>query len=374
MKIAINCWVLRNKNLDGIGYYTINSVKEIIKSHPEVRFQILCDKNFTETYFDFPNVSKHPIFPALRHPFLYVFYIQIVMSIFLRRHRPNVLVSMDGFISLFSSTKQLPVIYDINFEHQPEGLKFWNRIYFRFFFKRFVKKADRIATISEYSKTDISEFYKIDKGKIDNVSAGINANFGLLDDEKIKQVRKKWSEEKPYFFFVGSMHPRKNIGKLIQAFSIFKRQSDANYKLLLAGSILWSAGEIKDAYEASEFKQDIVFTGRLSDQELQDVLGACFALSFVPLFEGFGLPVVEAMQSGVPVICSNVTSLPEVAGDAALLVDPLNVDAIAGCMKLLYHDNDLRSELVAKGFVQKEKFSWPRTGSLLWKSIKELTN
>ena len=177
MTVAINCWILRNKKLDGIGYFTVNAIADLVKDHPEIQFQILCDKKFTEPYFDFPNVSKHRIFPALRHPILYVFYMDVVLPLFLRKHKPDILLSMDGFLSLLAGCKQIPVIYDINFEHKPEDVKLKNRIYYRFFFKRFANKANRIATISEYSKTDIADYYKISPDKIDNVSCGINSNF-----------------------------------------------------------------------------------------------------------------------------------------------------------------------------------------------------
>ena len=207
MKIAINCWLLRNKQLDGMGYFTVNTISRLIHMHPEVHFQILCDKNFTENYFDFKNVSAHPVFPALRHPLLYLYYMEIVVKKFLKKHRPDIFVSTDGFLCLSASTKQLSIIYDINFEHFPKDIKLKNRIYFRFFFKRFARKAKRIATISEYSKMDISKFYQIPPGKIDNVSCGINSNFFPLANERITEIRREVSEGKPYFFFVGSMHP-----------------------------------------------------------------------------------------------------------------------------------------------------------------------
>jgi len=366
MKIAINCWVLRNKQLDGIGYFTVNSISRIIRSHPEVQFQVLCDKKFSEPYFDFPNVTRHYIFPALRHPVLYVLYMEFILPFFLRKHRPDLFVSAEGFLSLLSGCKQLPIIYDINFEHKPEDLKLKNRLYFRFFFKRFARKARRIATISEYSKQDIAGFYNIDPAKIDNVSCGINSNFSPLSADEVKTVRQKWSGGMPYFFFVGSMHPRKNIGRLIEAFTLFKKNSRSDTKLLLAGSILWQKSAIEEAYSGSVYKDDIIFTGRLSDADLQQVLGAAMALSFVPVFEGFGLPIVEAMQCGVPVICSNVTSMPEVAGDATLLVDPYNTGDIASAMMKMDSDEGLRRSLIGRGHQQKTLFSWDRTAALLW--------
>jgi glycosyltransferase involved in cell wall biosynthesis len=374
MTVAINCWILRNKNLDGIGYFTVNAISNLIKDHPEVHFQILCDKKFTEPYFDFKNVSKHKIFPPYRHPILYVLYMEMVMPFFLRKHRPDIFVSADGFLSLLSRTKQLSLIYDINFEHKPEDIAWKNRIYFRFFFRKFARKAVRIATISEYSKKDIATFYNIDPKKIDNVSCGINSNFSPLTDKEIEATRARWSNGKPYYFFVGSMHPRKNIKRLIESFNLFKKNTGSDFKLLLAGSILWDKSEIEDAYTESDYKQDIIFTGRLSDEDLQKALGAAYALSFVPIFEGFGLPIVEAMQSGVPVICSNVTSMPEVAGNAALIVDPFQVESIANGMEQLYKDEGLRIRLIELGHIQKKKFSWTRTAGLLWDCIKQAVN
>lgn len=369
MTIAINCWILRNKKLDGIGYFTVNTVANLIKQHPEVQFQILCDKKFTEDYFDFPNVTKHKIFPALRHPVLYVIYMELVLPFFLWKHKPDLMVSMDSFLSLISGCKQIPIIYDINFEHKPEDIALKNRIYYRFFTKRFARKAKRIATISEYSKKDIADFYKIDAELIDNVSCGINSNFSPLSKEEVIVVREKWSDGKPYFFFVGSMHPRKNIKRLIDGFNLFKERSQSDFKLVLSGSLLWQKTDIEDSYINSHYKDDIIFTGRLSDEDLQKVLGAAYALSFVPIFEGFGLPIVEAFQSGVPVICSNVTSMPEVAGDAALMVDPFNIESIAEGMSNLANNEHFRNELIDKGHLQKKLFSWSRTAELLWDCI-----
>jgi glycosyltransferase involved in cell wall biosynthesis len=371
MKIAINCWVLRNKQLDGIGFFAVNAISRIIKKNPEVQFQILCDKKFSEPYFDFSNVTKHKIFPPFRHPLLYIFYLEIVLPLFLRKARPDAIASVDGFLSLMSKCKQVPVIHDLNFIHYPKDLKLKNRLYYNFFFKRFAKKASTIATVSEYSKNDIINSFKIDENKIDVVWNDANGNFTPLTSEEIKAVQQKWSDGKPYFFFVGSMHPRKNIKRLIESFDLFKQQTNAEHKLLLSGNILWSKSEIENTYINSDYKNDIHFVGRLSDEDLRQVLGSAFALSFVPIFEGFGVPIIEAMQSGVPVICSNKTSMPEIAGDAAILVDPLNIPEIADAMKKIFYDNELRESLIEKGFEQKKKFSWDITAALLWETIEK---
>ncbi|MEO6538647.1 MAG: glycosyltransferase family 1 protein [Ferruginibacter sp.] len=369
MKIAVNCWILRNKQLDGIGNFTIETLKPLIQAHPEIEFQILCDRNFTENYFDFPNVTRHPIFPALRHPILYVFYMEIVLGLFLRKHKPDLFLGMDGFLCLNTRIKQLPVIYDLNFEHNPLDLPFRNRIYFRTFFKRFAKKARRIATISEYSKEDIAKTYGINPAIIDNVSCGIKDKFHPLTEDIKLLTRMKYSAGEEYFFFVGSMHPRKNIIRLFQAFDAFKKQTQSKFKLVLAGHILWDDENIKIVLDSLQYKKDVIFTGRVSDEVLNEMLGSAYCLSFVPIFEGFGLPIVEAFQAGVPVICSNVTSMPEVAGDAALQVNPFEVASIAGAMINIFYKPRLRNILISKGFEQKNKFTWQQTSTLFYECI-----
>ena len=371
MTIAVNCWVLRNKQLDGIGYFTINTLPWIIKNNPDVSFVILCDKNFSEPYFDFKNVTLRKVFPPYRHPLLYIFYMDFVLPIVLKKIKPDLFVSAEGFLSLLSSCKQLPIIYDLNFEHYPENLAFKNRLYFRFFFKRFAKKAKRIATISEYSKTDIIDTYKVSANKVDNVSCGINSNFYVLPNDKKLAARQKFSRGVPYFFFVGSMHPRKNMLRLLIAFNDFKKQSGCDFKLVIAGKMMWDNAEMLNVYETSPYKDDINFAGRLSDDEIKEALGAAYALTFVPVFEGFGLPVVEAFEAGVPVLTSKATSIPEVAGDAAVYADPFDVATITkGMMELYENKNDLCARLVEKGFQQKQFFSWDRTASLLWKCMQ----
>ncbi len=373
MKIAINCWVLRNRQLDGIGYFTVNTISRLIRNHPEQEFLLLVDKGYTGEWFTFSNVTFHYIFPPYRHPLLYIWYMEGVLSRFLKKQQPDLMLSMEGFLSLSSSIPQLPVLYDINFEHQPKDLKWQNRLYFGYFFRRFVKKAIRIATISEYSRQDIASFYSIPVGKIDNVSCGINGSFAPVDADTVAATRQRFTNGKPYFFFVGSMHPRKNIARLIEAYSLFREQSATDIKLVLAGALWWSKSIIETAYNNSRFKADIIFTGRLSEPDLKQVLGSALALSFVPIFEGFGLPIVEAMQSEVPVLCSNTSSMPEVAGDAAVIVDPYDTAAIAAGMLRLSGDASLREALVQRGKKQKEQFTWDRTAELLWKSIEKAT-
>lgn len=370
MRIAVNCWVLRNKQLDGIGNFTVETLQRMMKQHPEVEFMLMCDKNFTEDYFNFPNAKIYHVFPPYRHPLLYVWFMETMVPRFLKKHKPDLFLGMEGFMSLISNCKQLSVIYDLNFEHYPKDHTLKNRLYYRNFFKRFAKKANRIATISTYSKEDIVKCYGIDPNKIDNVSCGIKEKFSPLQPQEIERTRLKYAGEQPYFFFVGSMHPRKNIVRLLEAYGAFRKNNNG-IKLVLSGHIMWDDASIKAVMDEHPFKEDIVFTGRVNDEELKFLLGSALALTFVPTFEGFGLPIVEAFQSDVPVICSNTTSMPEVAGNAALLVDPFNTSEVADAMYTLYNNPILQKELIEKGRIQKQKFTWDRTSDLLFDSIEK---
>ncbi len=372
MKVAVNCWVLRNKQLDGIGYFVVHVLPLIIKNHPEVTFILFCDKNFTEPYFDFKNVVIRRIFPPYRHPLLYIIYLEFIIPFILSRWKPDLFLSTDGFLSLSSSCRQIPVIYDLNFEHYPENIALKNRLYFKFFFKRFAHKASRIATISEYSKMDIVQTYGISANLIDNVSCGIKFRLHSMSEDEKFMVRNQYASGLPYFFFVGSLHPRKNLPRLLQAFEEFKKRTKSGFKLVITGALLWDKSELLKSYQSNIYKDDIIFTGRLSEVELKRVLSASYALVFVPVFEGFGLPIVEAFEAGIPVLASNTTSLPEVGGDAVIYADPFDVSSIAGGMEKLYNDIEgLCIKLVERGFERKKLFSWERTAHLLWNCLQK---
>ncbi|MDO8929695.1 MAG: glycosyltransferase family 1 protein, partial [Bacteroidota bacterium] len=246
--------------------------------------------------------------------------------------------------------------------------------YYNYFFPLFARKAQRIVTVSSFSKEDIHKTYNIENDKIDVVYNGINTLYTPTSEGEMLIVKAKYSDGKDYFLFIGSLHPRKNITGLLLAYDAFRSSVESDVKLLIVGESMFKTRDIELTYEGMRFMSDVVFTGRLGNEALHQVLGASLALTFVPFFEGFGIPVIEAMNAGVPIICSNTTSLPEVGGDAVLYADPFDQSQIAEAMIKLYQDNELRESLIEKGFRQKEKFSWDKTADLLWRSIEVCAN
>jgi glycosyltransferase involved in cell wall biosynthesis len=369
VQIVVNTRLLIKDRLDGIGWFTYQTLKRITRNNPGVHFVFLFDRQYHNMFVFSDNITPLILSPQARHPFLYYVWFEISVKQLLNKMKPDLFLSPDGFLSLGANCKQLPVIHDINFLHYPGDSKWLTAKYYNYFFPRFAAKAARIATVSEYSREDIAKSYHIHPSKIDVVYNGINHFFmPVTGDDKVK-TRTKFAGGKEYFVSVGALHPRKNVVRLVMAFELFKKTTGSDMKLVLAGPGLWGLGDIRKAVEQSSVNTDIIFTERLSNTDLALVLGSAMALTFVPYFEGFGIPVVEAMAAGVPVITSNLTSLPEIAGEAALLVDPFNAESICNAMVRIFKEEELRKKLISEGSTRQTMFSWDRTSGLLWNSI-----
>jgi glycosyltransferase involved in cell wall biosynthesis len=371
VQIAVNTRLLLKNRLEGMGWFAYHTLKRITQANKDIHFVFLFDRDYDEEFLFSDNITPLILSPQARHPFLYYMWFEFSVKNTLNKMKPDLFLSPDGFLSLGAGCKQLPVIHDINFLHNPKDSKPLTGKYYNYFFPKFAKKATRIATVSEYSKKDISDNYKIDPSKIDVVYNGISSNFKPVDDIIKSSTRKKFSKGKDYFLFVGSLNPRKNLARLIQAFDGFKKETNSNMKLLIAGHHAWGIKEMYSTIDATSCKDDIIFTGRLGAEDLGNVMASAFALTFVPYFEGFGIPLVEAMQSEIPIITGNVTSLPEIAGDAAMYVNPYEVGEIKNAMIKLFRDENLQKQLIANGKLRKDNFSWDRSANLLWQSIEK---
>jgi len=374
MIIAVNTRLLLPEKLEGIGWFTRETLSRITHDHPEHQFLFIFDRPYANEFIFSKNITPIVLSPPTRHPFLWFIWFELQIPRILKKYKADLFFSPDGYLSLNTRIRQLAAIHDINFAHRPKDLPWLKAKYYNFFFPKFARKAKRIVTVSYFSKEDIIRTYKIASDKVDVVYNGVNTSYTPTSEDENLKIRNTYSGGKEYFLFIGSLHPRKNICGLLRAYDAFRTSVESETKLLIVGESMFKTSDIELTYEGMRYKDDVVFTGRLTNDELRHVLGASLALTFVPYFEGFGIPVIEAMNAGVPVICSNTTSLPEVGGNAVLYVDPFSLNQIKDAMIRIFQEKDLRDSLIEKGFVQKEKFSWDKTAELLWGSIQICAN
>lgn len=370
MRIAINTRFLLSRKMEGFGWYTYETTRRLVEQHPEHTFILFFDRAYDERFIFGTNVIPVVLHPQARHPLLFVLWFELAVHRALKKYKADVFFSPDGFLSLRSKVPQIPVIHDLNFEYYPQDIPRAAKIYLRHFFPKFAKKAAKIVTVSHYSKSDISRTYQIDPSRIAVGWNGASEQFVPLDGAKKAEVRNEFSLGNEYFLFVGALHPRKNVGRLLQAFERYQ-QSGGEHHLVIVGENLWKNKPAFAADLSPETRSRIHFTGHLPLETLTKVTASAICLVFVPYFEGFGIPLVEAMRCGVPVISGNLTSLPEVAGDAALYVNPFDVQEIADAMQKISGDQDLQEKLSAAGLQRAELFSWDHTAETIWNAIME---
>lgn len=374
MKIAINTRLLLKNKLEGIGWFTYETLIRIVNQHPEHEFYFIFDRKYDESFVFASNVTPIVIGPQARHPLLFYIWYEYSIPRVLKKIKADLFISPDAFGSLRAKTKTLTVLHDLNFEHFPNIMPRLVQKYYTYFTPKFAEKADRIATVSEFSKSDIVKQYGVSPNKVDVVYNGANKEFKPIEENTKRITKELYSKSCDFFVFIGALNPRKNLSNLFKAFDIFKEQNKTNIKLLIVGEKMYWSGEIKDTFDAMKFKEDIIFTGRLEPEELHKVVGSAMALTYVSIFEGFGIPIVEAWYAETPVITSNVTSMPEIAGDAAIIIDPFNPESIAEGLKSITFDENLREELIEKGKKRRLEFSWQKTADNLWSSIQKTLN
>ena len=370
MLIAVNTRMLVKGKMEGIGIFTMESMKRIVKKQSSHRFLFLFDRPFEPEFIFADNVIPVVVRPAARHPFLWYLWYEWSLPPVFKKMKPNLFIGTDGYLSLSSGIQTLSVIHDLNFEHYPQDLPFFNRLYYRHYFPRYAVQAKRIAAVSEFTRGDIVKTYGVDASKIDVVYNGAGEHFHPVSDSVQVATRQKFAQGCPYFLFVGALHQRKNIANLLRAYDEFRKNSSSNTKLVLVGQKRWWTHEMESVHQRMKYKEDVLFAGRVSDEDLVNITASALALTYVSTFEGFGIPIVEAMRCGIPVLTSNVTSMPEIAGEAAMICDPFSVTSISDGLRALNSDEELRTNMIRKGLERHKNFTWEKTADSLWASVE----
>ncbi len=371
MRILVNARFLIKGRLEGIGRYSYEILQRLVTSQPKDHFIFCFDRPFEEDFIFGPNVEGIVIWPPARHPALFFWWFEVGIPKAYKRYQADIFFSVDGFLSLSSRVdKNLLVVHDLAYHHYPHQLSTTVLWYYQRFTPRFVEKADHIITVSYASLQDIETIFPAARGKVSVSYNGCRSIFRPQGSAVDELTRMNCSGGHPYFLIIGAIHPRKNLERVLKAFGVFKSKSPTLTKLLIVGRKAWQTQSVESIYQRHSHRDEIVFLGYLEDDYLAKLLSASKGLIFVSLFEGFGLPIVEAMQTGVPVITSDRSSMVEVGGQAAILVNPESVQEIAEAMSLIDRDDQKVIELIERGFKRSADFSWDRAAEQVSEKLK----
>ena len=371
MKIVVNARFLIKDKLEGIGWFSHEVLRRMVEAHPEDEFIFLFDRPFDDTFLYAPNVKGVQLFPPARHPFLWYLWFEIAVKRYLNKHKPDAFFSPDGYLSLKASCPQVMVCHDIAFMHYPEYVPKLVNKYYRHYTPKFLKRADRVVTVSEFVKSDIYSTYNTPKDKIVVANNAAREAFEVIDEGERNAIQDQFTSGQPYFLYVGAIHPRKNVGLILKGFEQYKAKYNSDLKLVLLGRMAWQTDEFEQQLKHSPYAKDIVLPGYCTSETLVKITAGARAMVYVSKSEGFGIPLLEAMRCDVPLIISDKTSLPEVAGDAALKVGIDDHEQLAEHMNSIHTSESLRSDLISKGRSRVSFYTWERAANVCYAAILE---
>ena len=355
MRIAIDLRRIRNP---GIGRYMQCLTEAVLDQNSGHEFLLIMPPDAQET-ISIAGRDAEKLVCGLKY---YSLREQMELPRILRRQRVDLLHSPHFLLPLRSPCATVVTIHDVIYIACKEDLPSWTgRMYYRSMMGASARRAERIITVSEFSKKEIVRTLNIDPAKVGAIHSGISASFQRVSDlAQVQDVQAKYGIKKPFIFYAGIYKPRKNHAGLLRAFQRLIAGGVAA-QLVIAGPMNEGGAEVKKLALELGVHEDVVFTGVVDDFELAALYSGARVYACPSLYEGFGFTVLEAMACGTPVVCSAATSLPEIAGDAALYADPRSPQEFALALEKVLVDPQLRTELIEKGYKNCRRFSWKKT-------------
>jgi glycosyltransferase involved in cell wall biosynthesis len=359
IRVAIDAHSVGTK-LGGNESYAVNLIEALAQIDSTNNYTIYVTTNeardrFSNRWPNFKVRSTLPHTPLIRIP--------LTLSAELRKHPVDVL-HVQFTAPPFCPCPFVVSIHDLSFEHLPQTFKRRSRTQLRLTVRHSARRAARILSLSEHTRGDIMETYGIHPDRIEAIPPAAPDHFcRVTDTRELQRIRHTYGIDGNYILSVGSIQPRKNLARLVKAYAQLRGHCSADKlpKLVLVGKCAWLYDETLRALDQAGVKDSVVLTGYVPESDLPALYSSALCFVYPSYFEGFGLPPLEAMKCGAPVIVGNRTSLPEVVGDAGLTVDPFDVDAIAAAMRRLMSEPALRAELSKKGQERASSFTWRET-------------
>ena len=383
MKIAFDAQTLFEEKKTGIGW-TIEKIIDNLEVTEENKFQLNyfsirknCDKKrqlerYINKGFDI-KVCKW--FPISLYKRIWDFF-PISYSV-LMRDRADINQFFNYAVPPGVRGKKVVYIYDMVYKAYPSTMEASNRLYMEKHIEKSIYRADAIITISEFSKNEIIKYLNIPSEKIFVVPCGVDSivYHPDINYKAVESVKEKYGIRSDYYLYLGTLEPRKNIPFIIEAYHILKNREKNNIpRLVIAGKKGWEYGNIFETVKKYQLENDVIFTGYVDEQDKPALLKGAICFLFPSLYEGFGIPLLEAMACGTPAVVSNNASLPEVVGDAGIILKDNSIHKMADIMARLSQDAAWRGELAKKGVLRAQEFSWINSSRKLLEVYRNILN
>ncbi|MEN5086511.1 glycosyltransferase family 1 protein [Sphingobacterium faecium] len=362
-KILMNGLLLKNKH-SGVQYSIENLIAALqrldLKEHA---IEILISEKYEGPLLHSGNVKLKRIQHKLHNRFSRIYYEHIVIPSYLKEKGFDLYHSPSYILPYFSQFKSVVTVHDLIALDFPNLCQNETAAYFKLTLSRSIQKANHIITVSQKVKNDIlNRFPDISEEKIQVIYPGLKANFSPVTDLSVREnIKNRYALPDQYFLFVGNLEPKKNITLIIQAFTRLKGIRLCAHKLVIVGQLGWKYDSILNDINQSRFREDIILLGYIDEEHLPALYAMAAIFLFPSLYEGFGIPALEAMACGCPVIISNRGALPEVTGGAAYQIDPYDIDSLISAILLLLDDGSLRANMIQEGLLWSKNFTWQKT-------------
>lgn len=362
MKIGINARHLQNID-NGIVIYLLNLVLNLRKIDDRNEYTLFfgSKKNIPQNIFNFGFNYDIPKIPA-DSQLLKILWAHLYLPYAINKHKIDVFHETTFISPVFKKCPVVLTIYDLAYLYLPGCFAFRQRLYFKTLISRSIRQSDLIIAISENTKKDIINDFNVPPERIRVIYGGVDDIFRpLVDKNEIEEIKKIYKIKKDFILAVSLISPRKNMIRLIKAFKLLKDQKRIDIQLVIVGKKGWLYEDVFREAVSSGLEDDIIFCGHVPKEHLLLLYNAASVFAYPSLYEGFGLPVLEAMACGCPVVSSNTSSMPEVCQDTALLVDPEDIEELSESLYKLFSDESLKNDLIGKGLANVKKFSWVKT-------------
>lgn len=368
MRVAYDARAL-SKNKAGIGYYTSFLLKYIIANDSTINLFLCSNKEITfEKNEGVELIETSGLLWKLNSNL----WFQLMLPLILKKRKVDLFHGTMFLTPVLSSVPSIITIYDMVLDIFPETMFWKNRLPLKLLMKKSAKKAARVIAISESTKKDIIKYLGIEQEKINVIYPGVSREFSPQNKEYDKNVLSKYNLSLGYILSVGTLEPRKNLIRLLNAYKMIVANEGSMPQLVIVGGHGWLKEDINRVIDSLGLTEKVILTGYVSDSDLPALYRSAKVFVYPSLYEGFGLPPLEAMACGTPVISSNTSSIPEVVGDAGLLVDPYRPDEIARAITIVLKDEELRNHLKHAGLIRSGLFSWDKTAQETIKLYQEV--